>query len=64
MYEDGVDWIDEKEYEKGERIGEIKKGMATETPIGAEIYKTKEKSPVLILEYNGISKRYLIQTGE
>ena len=51
VYEHGIDWIEEKEYEKGEKIGEVKKGMATEAPIGAEIYKTKEKSPVLILEY-------------
>ena len=42
VYEHGVDWIEEKDYEKGEKIGEVKEGMATEVPIGTEIYKTKE----------------------
>lgn len=64
-YQNGADWIEEKDYEKGEKIGEVKKGMSTKAPIGTEIYKTKEKSPVLILEYNsGISKKYLRQLGE
>ncbi len=64
VYKHGVIWIEEKEYEKGEKIGEVKEGMATEAPVGAVIYQTKDESPVLILEYDGISKRYLLQMGE
>ena len=64
VYVHGVDWIEEKDYHKGEKIGEVKKGMATKAPIGAEIYQTKEKSPVLIVQHNGSSKSYLVAMGE
>ena len=64
VYKHGVDWIEERSYQKGKLIGEVEKGMTTKAPLGAMIYRTKEDSPVLIVEYNGNSKRYLLQSGE
>ncbi|SFF56891.1 hypothetical protein SAMN05216353_10211 [Halobacillus alkaliphilus] len=64
VYTQGAEWVKEKGYQKGEKLGEVKKGMATKAPVGADIYKTKENSPVIIVEYNGLSKMYLLAMGE
>ncbi|MCA0984215.1 hypothetical protein LCL89_09180 [Halobacillus yeomjeoni] len=64
VYKHGVDWIEERNYQKGKKIGEVQKGMATKASVGAGIFRTKEKSPILIVEHNGKAKRYLLQTGE
>ena len=64
VYTHGAAWVKEKGYQKGERLGEVKKGMATKAPVGADIYTTEENSPVIIVEYNGLSKMYLIAMGE
>ncbi|MGP4074681.1 hypothetical protein [Halobacillus sp. K22] len=64
VYTRGVEWVKDKGYQKGEKLGEVEKGMATDAPVGAEIYTTEEKSPVIIVEYKGLSKMYLIAMGE
>ncbi|MGP4069984.1 hypothetical protein [Halobacillus sp. B29] len=64
VYTHGAEWVKEKGYQKGERLGKVKKGMATKSPVGADIYTTEEKSPVIIVEYNGLSKMYVIAMGE
>lgn len=64
VYKHGVDWIEEREFTKGEKIGTVNEGMATKTPVGATIYETNEPGGVLIVEYEETSKRYLLQLGE
>ncbi|MCA1010543.1 hypothetical protein [Halobacillus halophilus] len=64
VYTHGAEWVKEKGYQKGKRLGEVRKGMATKAPMGADIFATEEKSPVIIVEYNGLSKKYVIATGE
>ncbi|WHX26434.1 hypothetical protein QNH47_00855 [Virgibacillus halodenitrificans] len=62
--ENVVDWIEEKKLTKGDEIGKVKDGMATKVPEGAIIYEVNESYPILIVEYNGTSKRYLLSQGE
>ncbi|MGP4060279.1 hypothetical protein [Halobacillus sp. H74] len=64
VYTHGVDWIEKKDYIKGERVGIVEEGMANHLPVGAELYTTKEPSGVLIAEYSGNTKRYLVAMGE
>jgi len=67
---DHVDWVQQDELTRGERVGKITKqyqkglpfedGMATKLPEGAEIFEPAKKSgPVLIVKWNGNEKRYL-----
>ncbi|WP_236687166.1 hypothetical protein [Ornithinibacillus californiensis] len=64
VYKTGVDWIEDEELTKDEQIGVISEGMANKLPVGSKIFSVKEKKPILIVEYNGLEKRYLIQLGE
>ncbi|KHE73243.1 hypothetical protein LD39_00295 [Halobacillus sp. BBL2006] len=64
VYKNGVDWIEEQDLTKDAQIGEIKKGMATELPIGAKIFQTREKKGILIVQYRNTEKRYLLRMGE
>ncbi|MFD2630001.1 hypothetical protein [Oceanobacillus kapialis] len=64
IYKHGVEWIEEKDLTKGEKIGVIKKGMATKLPVGAIIYEVNESYPILMVEYEGETKRYLLAQGE
>lgn len=64
VYKTGVTWIEEEELTKEKQIGEITEGMANELPIGAKIYAPKERKDILIVEYDGNEKRYLVQIGE
>lgn len=64
VYKAGVDWIEEEELTKGKQIGEIKDGMANILPIRTKIFAPKERLDILIVEYSGREKRYLLQIGE
>ncbi|RCW73069.1 hypothetical protein [Saliterribacillus persicus] len=64
VYSTGVNWIEEKELTKGEQVGEISEGMANKLPLGAKIFETNESGVILIVEYDGRQKRYLLQSGE
>ncbi|WP_099158831.1 hypothetical protein [Virgibacillus ndiopensis] len=64
VYKTGVDWIEEEELTKGEQIGEISNGMANKLPIGAKVFAPEERRDILIVEYDGKEKRYLLQVGE
>ncbi|QKY69383.1 hypothetical protein [Lentibacillus sp. CBA3610] len=64
VYKTGVDWIEDEELTKGEKIGEISEGMANKLPVGASIFVLKERKDILIVEYDGKEKRYLLQAGE
>ncbi|MFC0522133.1 hypothetical protein ACFFGV_00830 [Pontibacillus salicampi] len=64
VYVHGADWIEKEKLTKEAKIGTIAKGMATKVPNGAPIYQTKEKKPILIVDYKGKTKRYLLAMGE
>ncbi|WP_277678060.1 hypothetical protein [Gracilibacillus dipsosauri] len=64
VYRTGIGWIEKKELTKGERVGEISKWSATKLPVGATIYTTEERGDILIVEYDGMENRYLLQIGE
>ena len=64
FFKTGIDWIDEEELTKDEQIAVITKEMATVLPNGALVYSTKERGEILIVEYNGTEKRYLLVAGE
>ncbi|PIC85862.1 hypothetical protein CSV72_11655 [Sporosarcina sp. P20a] len=64
VYKTDVDWIEEEELSKVEQIGEISEGMANKLPVGAKIFSLKERRDILIVEYDGKEKRYLLQVGE
>lgn len=64
VYKTGVDWIEEEELTKDEQIGEISEQMANKLPVGAKIFASKERNEILIVEYDGKEKRYLLQVGE
>ena len=64
VYKTGIDWIEEEELIKDEQIGEISEGMANKLPVGAKIFSSKESRDILIVEYDGKEKRYLLQVGE
>lgn len=64
VYSTGVDWIEEEELIKDEQIGEISEGMVNKLPVGAKIFSPKERRDILIVEYDGKEKRYLLQLGE
>ncbi|MCM3744981.1 hypothetical protein M3193_12595 [Sporosarcina luteola] len=64
VYKTGVTWIEEEELTKEMQVGEITEGMANKLPNGAKIYAPKERKDILIVEYGGKEKRYLLQVGE
>ena len=64
VYKTGVDWIEKEELIKDDQIGEISEGMANKLPVGAKIFSTKERRDILLVEYDGNEKRYLLQVGE
>ncbi|WP_054860328.1 hypothetical protein [Gracilibacillus sp. JCM 18860] len=64
VYRTGIGWIEKKELTKGKRVGEISKWSATKLPVGATIYTTEERGDILIVEYDGMENRYLLQIGE
>ena len=43
VYKTGVDWIEDEELTKDERIGEISEGMANNLPVGAKIFEPNER---------------------
>ncbi|WP_018922701.1 hypothetical protein [Salsuginibacillus kocurii] len=56
----GVDWAEEAEVEKAEKIATLSAGMATKLPEGTEVYATAgERTGVYIANYNGSEKRYI-----
>ena len=64
VYKTGIDWMEEEDLTKGEQIGEISEGMANKLPNGAKIFAPEERRDILIVEYDGKEKRYLLQLGE
>jgi len=64
VYKTGIDWVEEEKLIKDEQIGEIYEGMANKLPVGAKIFTLKERRDILIVEYDGKEKRYLLQVGE
>ncbi|WP_286231896.1 hypothetical protein [Neobacillus mesonae] len=72
IYTTNIDWVNELELTKGNLVGEItetftngnpksfKNGMANKLPIGTKIYSAKEKPGILIVEYNGEEKYFLV----
>ncbi|WP_239984646.1 hypothetical protein [Lentibacillus sediminis] len=64
VYKTGADWIEDEKLTKGEKAGEIQQGMANQLPVGAEIFAPKGRTDILIVEYEGREKRYLLQAGE
>ncbi|SDM68126.1 hypothetical protein [Sediminibacillus halophilus] len=64
VYSTGIRWVEEEELTKGEQIGKISEGMASKLPIGAKIFAPEERRDILIVEYDGKEKRYLLQVGE
>lgn len=70
IYKTEIDWVNEIKVTKNELVGEIAKvsnsnnnyfkdGMANRLPVGTKIYSTKERGDILIVEYDGKSKKYL-----
>jgi hypothetical protein len=71
IYQTDIDWVDELKVEKNEFVGEItnpfsiqtaksvENGMANKLPAGAKIYTAKGQGDILIVEYNGKTKKYL-----
>ncbi|ADU29212.1 hypothetical protein [Evansella cellulosilytica] len=64
VYQAGIDWVEEEALSKGEQLGEIREGMANKLPAGAIIIAPNERRDILIVEYDGKEKRYLLQVGE
>ncbi|KAB2336618.1 hypothetical protein F7731_09645 [Cytobacillus depressus] len=64
VYKTDIDWIEKEELTKEEQVGEITEDMANKLPVGAKIFAPKERKDILIVEYDGKGKRYLLQVGE
>jgi len=64
VYVTGIEWIGEVELTQHEFIGEIKDGMASDLPVGTKITAPKERRDILIVNDDGIEKRYLLMLGE
>ena len=64
VYKSNIDWSDMGKFTKGSKLGEVSRGMASHIPIGAEIYESKERSDILIVDYMKVEKHYLLQRGE
>ncbi|WP_102029046.1 hypothetical protein [Salirhabdus sp. Marseille-P4669] len=59
-----VEWADKKSLTLGDKVGEIKSGMANKLPDGTIIYSAAERSDILIAIFNGKEKRYIPAMGE
>jgi hypothetical protein len=71
VYKTNIDWVEELPLTKNKELGEItsisskpdnyqyKNGMANKLPIGSKIYSVKERNDVLVVEVNGMVKKYL-----
>jgi hypothetical protein len=64
VYTHGVDWVEEKNVTKGERIGKVKEGMANVLPEGTDLFLAEELEVILIAEYDGKTIYYLQAMGE
>ena len=64
VYKVNKDWVEKEQLTKEKQVGEILDGMATKLPIGAKIFSVKERNDILIVEYDDIELRYLVQIGE
>lgn len=64
VYKTNIDWIEKDLLTKEEQVGKIMEGMATKLPIETKIFTTKERKDILIVEDDGVEKKYLIQIGE
>lgn len=69
VFKADVDWVDKLELTKKDLLRKIsgnsqksfKDGIANKLPVGAKIYSAKERNDVVIAEYDGKTKYYLIQ---
>ncbi|MCM3732615.1 hypothetical protein M3196_13160 [Fictibacillus nanhaiensis] len=71
VYKTNIDWVEPLKLTKDKELGEInsvsskpdnyqyKNGMANKLPIGSKIYSVKERNDVLVVEVNGMVKKYL-----
>ncbi|MFJ5768698.1 hypothetical protein [Psychrobacillus sp. NPDC093180] len=69
IYKTNIDWVNEIELTKDELVGEIEEvydnnhnfndGIANKLPIGAKIFSTKEREDILLVDYEGKTKKYL-----
>ena len=67
-----IEWLDELDLNEDKYMGEIKfnatkaadfkNGTANHLPIGAKIYSAKERDDILIVKYDDVVKRYLVQS--
>lgn len=72
LYQTNIDWVNQLEVTKDKEIGKVeskygagqtfKNKMANNIPVGTKIYSTKERNDVLIIEINGIEKKYYALT--
>ena len=69
IYKSGIDWVDKLKLTKKEWVGGIsgnsqksfKDRIANKLSVGAKIYSAKERNDVLIVEFDGKMKYYLVQ---
>ncbi|MEB2301237.1 hypothetical protein LAV72_16590 [Lysinibacillus xylanilyticus] len=72
IFSTNIEWIDELDINEDKYIGEIqfnatkaegfKNGTANQLPIGAKIYSVNERDDILIVKYDNVVKRYLVQS--
>ncbi|GIN62162.1 hypothetical protein J27TS8_21550 [Robertmurraya siralis] len=74
VYQTNIEWVNKLNLTKNEEIGEIesiytfdsndsfKNKMATKLPIGSKIFSTNERKDMLIVENNGVEKKYYALT--
>ncbi|PAD36278.1 hypothetical protein [Terribacillus saccharophilus] len=70
VYQTGMDWLDEEDVTKKEKVGQIKKsstdgisfedGTATHLPVGTSIYSINENGSILLAEVDGELIRYAV----
>lgn len=74
VYQTNIEWVEELSLTKYKEIGEIetnysfdseeifKNKMATKLPIGSKIYSVNERNDMLIVENEGVEKKYYALT--
>lgn len=70
VYQTGMDWLDEEDVTKKEKVGQIKSsstdgpsfedGTATHLPVGTSIYSINENGSILLAEVDGELIRYAV----
>lgn len=70
VYQTGMDWLDEEDITKKEKVGQIESsstdgtffedGTATHLPVGTSIYSINENGSILLAEVDGEFIRYAI----